>query len=147
MGGVVGCLANNGYLVASIDCKLYLVHRIVFMHVHGYMPENDIDHINRNKLDNRPCNLRESTRSCNVRNVGLRVDNTSGVKGVYWHTQEGKWNPKAFFKGRGKSLGLFSSFIEAVAHRLAAEQCMEWEGCDCNSTAYLYMQKYLQEFK
>lgn len=36
-------------------------------------------------------------------------------------------------------------FTEAVAHRLAAEQCLGYNSCDNQSSAYLYMQKYLKE--
>jgi len=32
--------------------------------------------------------------------------------------------------------------VEAVAHRLAGEQALEWEGCDSSSDAYKYIQAY-----
>jgi len=38
-----------------------------------------------------------------------------------------------------KYLGRFSDFIEAVAHRLAAEQCLNWGNCDCASSSYRFM--------
>ena len=50
---------THGYLTVRVDGRLHFLHRIIFLHVHGYMPENMVDHINRNRLDNRPCNLRE----------------------------------------------------------------------------------------
>ena len=40
--------------------------------------------------------------------------------------------------------GTFLDLTEAVAHRLAAEQSMNWAGCESSSSAYLYMQKYLK---
>ena len=142
-GKVVGCLANHGYLVVRIDYTLYLLHRIIWLYAYGYLPEHQIDHINRNKCDNRLENLREATRSCNVRNTGLRSDNTSGIKGVYWHTQLKKWNPKIFSKRKVVSLGLFYDFTEAVAHRLAAEQCLGFHSCNGNSSAKEYLDKYI----
>lgn len=41
-------------------------------------------------------------------------------------------------------LSIFDDFTEAVAHRLAAEQCLDWDGCDSTSPAYLYMKEYLK---
>ena len=142
-----GCLTNNGYLVVSIDCATYLLHRVIWLYVYGYFPEHDIDHINRDKCDNRLENLREATRACNVKNTGLRSDNTSGVKGVYWHTQARKWNPKIFLEGRGISLGLFYDFTEAVAHRLAAEQCLGFHSCGGDSSAKEYLDKYINGYR
>lgn len=34
---------------------------------------------------------------------------------------------------------------EAVCHRLAAEQCVNWPGCDSSSPAYQYVQKMLRK--
>ena len=41
------------------------------------------------------------------------------------------------------NLGVFTDFIEAVAHRLAAEQYLDWPNCNSTTPAYLHMQKYL----
>ncbi len=48
------------------------------------------------------------------------------------------------YKPKMRHLGCFSDFIDAVAARLAGEQCVDWNGCDENSPAYLYMQNYLK---
>lgn len=65
----------------------------VMMHRFIIKPPNDmfIDHINRNGLDNRKKNLRIVTHSQNHFNEKIRTDNTSGHKGVYWHTQSKRW--------------------------------------------------------
>lgn len=44
-------------------------HRVVFALVHGRWPENEVDHINRDRTDNRPCNLRDVTHSENMLNA------------------------------------------------------------------------------
>jgi hypothetical protein len=41
------------------------------------------DHINRDTLDNRKCNLRPATRHQNRHNSGPQKNNKSGFKGVY----------------------------------------------------------------
>jgi hypothetical protein len=49
------------------------------------------DHINRNKLDNRRCNLRGCSSKQNMWNKGRRVDSKSGYKGVSWHKTSKMW--------------------------------------------------------
>ncbi len=103
----------------------------------GYMPENEIDHTNRNRSDNRIENLREVSRSCNRKNTGNQKNNSSGVKGVHKSGQSG-WSAHI---GNGKEqhyLGYTKDFEEAVLLRLAAEQCLGWSGCDLASPAYQY---------
>lgn len=45
-------------------------------------PNKFVDHINRNPLDNRACNLRLSSNAENLWNRGAQQNNTSGYKGV-----------------------------------------------------------------
>lgn len=63
VGKILGCLANNGYLVIRADGKLYLAHRLAWMYVHGAFPPDQLDHINRMRTDNRLCNLRLATNA------------------------------------------------------------------------------------
>jgi len=70
------------------------------------------DHEDRNPLNNRKRNLRLSTPSQNSCNRGLRRDNKSGFKGVFWRGK--KWI--AYIKIRGKRihLGTFEDRIKAA---------------------------------
>jgi len=62
--------------------KTIHVHRAIWAIVHGQWPAEMIDHINRDRSDNRLCNLRLATRSQNRANVpGC---SPSGAKGVYY---------------------------------------------------------------
>jgi hypothetical protein len=73
-----------------------------------------VDHINRNKLDNRRCNLRYVTYSQNNMNSSMQKNNTSGYRGVCWHKKAKKW--ACFIKLNKKRIhiGLFSNIEEAA---------------------------------
>ena len=147
MGDIAGSPIGNGYYQVTVDYKAHLLHRVIFLYAFGYLPEHHVDHISRDRSDNRPCNLREVAPQCNVRNSGISCRNTSGVKGVSQFRKNGDWSPGIRVAGKQYSLGSYPDFTEAVAHRLAAEQSLNWAGCDSNSSAYQYMQRYLQGLK
>jgi HNH endonuclease len=67
----------------------------------------EVDHINGDTLDNRRRNLRIATRTGNVRNAPLRLDNTSGLKGVRWHPPSRKWCCTIVVNYKHVHLGLF----------------------------------------
>ena len=90
IGDIAGT-KSNGYIEISIDKKRYKAHRLAWFYVYGYMPEKEIDHIKRNKRDNRIRRLREASSQCQKRNIGIAKNNTSGVKGVSWYTKKKRW--------------------------------------------------------
>lgn len=143
-GDVSGCPQIDGYLSIKVSGRSYLAHRLAWLYVYGFFPENEIDHIDRSPDNNRIANLREVSHQCNMRNRKVQRNNESGVAGVHRDTLRNKWRAKIKINYKTKNLGLFDDFTEAVAHRLAAEQCLEWAGCDSNSSAFRYVQKYLR---
>lgn len=144
-GRVAGGVDGNGYTLIGVDGKRYRSHRLIWLYHHGYMPEHDIDHVNRNPGDNRIENLREVGDVCNQRNTGNFATNTSGVKGVCWFAQRGKWLAKIVVSGKHRYLGVHADFLEAVCHRLAAEQAIDWSGCDGCSPAFKYVRSHISE--
>lgn len=110
VGDIAGCVDDQGYVKVYIDRRAYLVHRIVWILVHGEWPSGEIDHINGNKADNRIANLRVCSRHENQRNTKMRKDNSSGVKGVVWDKRINAWfaqvalNGKTFYGGSFKDL-------------------------------------------
>lgn len=140
-GSVAGSVYSDGYRVISIRCVRYKAHRLVFLYVHGYFPENNLDHINRIKDDNRLSNLREVSAVCNARNCGNPKNNSSGVKGVYYSKKDKKWCASIKINGYVKYIGCFHDFSNAVCARLAVEQCVGWNGCDSSSPAFKYVKE------
>jgi len=74
---------STGYRHVCIRGKAYLVHRIAFLWTHKRFPYDQIDHIDHNKQNNHPSNLREATFSDNNKNKSAQKNNTSGHTGLY----------------------------------------------------------------
>ena len=73
-----------------------------------------LDHINRNPLDNRKKNLRICTVSQNQANSLIRSDNTSGRKGVSWSKQSNKWVAGIRYHGKRIYIGLYDDLDQAA---------------------------------
>lgn len=90
--------------------KTVYMHRIVASAPNGM----DVDHINRNQLDNRRSNLRVCTKSQNLANRPKQTNNKSGFKGVYYHKPLKKWTAQIAVAGRSIHLGVFKDPREAA---------------------------------
>jgi len=145
IGDVLGSKNNLGYIHIRIDRKEYLAHRLAWFYVYGYFPENYLDHINRNRADNRILNLREVSNSCNQRNTENHKTNTSGVKGVSFIKRDQAWRAKIRVDNKHINLGSYKDFDNAVCARLAAEQCLNWSHCDSLSPALQYVREHIQK--
>lgn len=112
---------NDGYWRINVFGHEYLAHRIAWLISFGSWPENQIDHINGIRDDNRLINLREATSGQNAKNVCVRRNNTSGFKGV--SIKRDRWLAQIQVNGKKKHLGYFSSKEAAVtAYASAAEK-------------------------
>jgi hypothetical protein len=79
ISGLHWIVGNQGYAVATKDGKVCLMHRLIL----GFPSLPRVtDHINRNKLDNRRCNLRVVSVSDNNANCIARKHSKTGIKGV-----------------------------------------------------------------
>jgi hypothetical protein len=122
VGDVAGCQSGNGYLYISIGSRLHRAHRLAWLYVSGEWPKGQVDHINRNRSDNRISNLREVTNKQNGQNASKRSDNTSGHPGVCWYKRDSKWQAKITHNQKKIHLGYFSILAEALSARKAAEK-------------------------
>ena len=106
-GEIAGSLNSHGYLRIRIDRHEYLSHRLAWFYIYGNWPEEQIDHINRNRTDNRILNLRSASHSENQQNKSIQKNNKSGAKGVYWNKKDHKWMVRIAVNGRRYFIGLF----------------------------------------
>lgn len=112
-GDIAGCKNKNGYIVLSIAGRKMLAHRVAWLFSNGEFPVGNLDHINRNKSDNRISNLREATYAQNAQNRTKNVCNKSGYKGVIWHKRDKKWQASITVNKKCIHLGYYSSVEEA----------------------------------
>lgn len=121
-GKVAGCKKKSGYVVIAVSGTGYPAHRLAWLLSYGVPPPDEIDHANGVKADNRLANLRIASRAENTRNVGIKRTNTSGVKGLGFHPQSGKWRARIHAGGKRIHLGLFDDKASAHAALEAARQ-------------------------
>jgi len=128
-GDVAGSAGSSNYYSVKLNNKLFLCHRIIIEMTQDIkLNRSDfVDHINRDRQDNRLLNLRVVSYSKNQRNFPKRADNTSGVVGVrfesfgkrcywraFWTELDGKYRTKSFNINK---LGVMVAFRDAVMYR------------------------------
>lgn len=107
------CQMNkNGYFYGVVDSCGISAHRVAFAIMTGRWPET-VDHINRDRSDNRWCNLREASRSQQMSNT-VSVRGTSRYKGVSYRKERGNWRAVLSSDGKQKYLGSFETEDEAA---------------------------------
>lgn len=114
-GKVAGHLNKNGYVSLRVDRVSLLAHRAIWALVHGEWPSCEIDHRDRNKSNNRLFNLRPASRSNQLANTTLRVDNVARTKGVCWEGRRKRWRATISVSEKQKYLGLFKEIEDAKA--------------------------------
>lgn len=81
-----GSIDKGGYIILKIKGLQYKAHRIIWKIVYKEDPKNIIDHINRNKKDNRIKNLRDVLILVNVLNKKKKRNKITGEIGIYYDT-------------------------------------------------------------
>lgn len=109
-----------GYPATSVQKKVTRLHRFLFG---DEVPKGMvIDHINRNKLDNRRCNIRICTQAENVWNRAPGKNNRSGVSGVFFDKRAKRWRAQIYRKSKAIHVGIFDSYEDAVAAKEKADR-------------------------
>lgn len=113
------------YNKLNLNGVKYKAHRVAWLFEYGEWPYGEVDHINRDGLDNRIHNLRDVDKSTNLRNMKLKKNNSSGYKDVRQRKDTGKWVARGCKTEDGVNiriyLGQFDTYEEAVLARKAWE--------------------------
>lgn len=127
-GEPAGCVRpGSGYVYIKIGSRPYPAHRLAFVIMTGRWPENEVDHINGDRADNRWINLRPATRSQNMRNKATYKTSTSGTTGVHFHVRTRRWQARIQINGKRIALGSFDNQEDAVQERRRAEAAIHKE--------------------
>ncbi len=110
----------NGYAARQQGRKTIYMHRQIMDPPDGMM----VDHVNRNKLDNRRTNLRVCTRRENILNQAGKRTSRSRFKGVEYRKGRDKCFARIRFRGKRLWLGTFEDEVDAArAYDRAAVEC------------------------
>lgn len=106
---------GTGRNITKYKSRNLYTARLIWTLVNGDLtPDQYVDHINRNSLDDRIENLRIVSKADNCRNVWKRA-NTSGHRGVFWKHGHNKWCAQSTDKdGKQKHLGYFEDKLQAA---------------------------------
>ncbi len=121
-GEIANCINNRGYVHIRVKGRKYLGHRLAWLYMTGKWPENQIDHINHVKWDNRFRNLRESTSTENNKNASIRKKSKTGIYGVLHDKPKWKYRSQIKVNGKNIHLGRLNDFFEACCARKSAER-------------------------
>ena len=111
VGGKAGTTKAK-YVMIGINGIRYYKHKIIFMMIYGYYPEL-ITFIDNNSQNCKIENLKELTRSDLNASYSLRIDNTSGYKGVSWSSRNENWIAVLTKNGKTIYLGAFNNIENA----------------------------------
>lgn len=125
-GSEAGCVNSEGYVVIRLSGRQYRAHRIAWALHYGEWPEEDLDHVNMCKTDNRISNLRPCNDSLNNRNRPKKSNGRhSRYKGVDLH--KGKWRAR-IRPGDGTRIELGHFATEEQAAEAYSEAAKKYHG-------------------
>ena len=111
---------GKAYYVVKLQGRVLKVHRVIFSLLHkiALTAEQEIDHEDRDGLNNKQRNLRLATVEENQHNSRAHVDGSTGIKGVSWCKSSGRWRYSVMLRGK-------QHYGFAGTKEKAAELCRE----------------------
>lgn len=120
--GEVAGSSKDGYIQVKLFGRFYRAHHLAWLLHTGQWPHPsmDVDHIDRNRSNNKISNLRIATRGQNNLNTSSRRTSASGYRGVC--KSKNKWLARIGFEGKIIHLGMFEYAEDAYMARIEAEK-------------------------
>lgn len=122
--GGLGSLDTDGYIILKIKGKQFKYHRVVWLLCNGEFPQKELDHIDRNKLNNRIENLREVDSWQNNLNKEPIINKDTGEEHIYLDTTTKGLKAKYTVR-RGNACRRFRTLEDAKKYRDVL-----WEGAE-----------------
>lgn len=119
VGDVCGSINSRGYVDIKVGRHSFKAHRIAWLLMTGGWPLDTVDHVNRNRADNRWINLRAANRTQQIGNTPNRSSNTTGHRGV--RKMRGNYQARIGVTDREtgvskvKVIGTFKTMGEAIS--------------------------------
>jgi hypothetical protein len=127
-GKPLGSVDKQGYYQVALHYNGKIqrlhVHRVIMcLHLGRDLKRSEVvDHINRDKQDNRVENLRLVNHSVNALNTAPRKNNTSGYKYISWCKQKTKWQVSSTKPGKRVHVGFYETLDEAILAKKTYEE-------------------------
>jgi len=122
----LGYKQERGYGTVKINGSMKLAHRVAWESVRGPIPDGMVvDHDNPDYGCHEPSCVNPDhlelvpKRINNQRKRGLAANNTSGVRGVTWHSRDQKWMVQVIANGKKHNGGYFDDLAEAEKKAIA----------------------------
>lgn len=112
-GTIAGTENHDGYRNIEINYIKYAEHRLAWLFMTGEWPDEDIDHVNRIRNDNRWVNLRSAKEVQQHYNKKYKPNKTAGIRGVSLHKPTNRWRARINIDGKTQYLGYFETKEEA----------------------------------
>jgi len=123
-GSIAGGIGGFGYTTIKINGTGYRASRLAWLYMTGEWPEHHIDHVDRDRSNNRWSNLRSATVKQNHENRNVYAKSESGHSGVTLDRTRTpvRWLARIKHNGVHMHIGRFERLEDAIAARVAAER-------------------------
>lgn len=122
-GSLAGTRTPGGdYLNIAIKRKAYKAHRLAWLYMFGEFPEDVLDHIDRDRQNNRIANLRCCSASENQWNRSISSDSPFGFNGVSKACSKNGFVAKIRVADKLIHIGTYATIEDAADARQLAER-------------------------